>query len=74
MIKGLIFDLDGVIVNTEKNHFLAWKQIASELGLFFSEKENELLKGIKELGFKQPTPIQNKVIPHVLFSLINRVR
>ncbi len=29
---------------------------------------NELLKGIKELGFKQPTPIQNKVIPHVLFS------
>ena len=46
MIKGLIFDLDGVIVNTEKNHFLAWKQIASELGIFFSEKENELLKGI----------------------------
>ena len=46
MIKGLIFDLDGVIVNTEKNHFLAWKQIASELGVFFSEKENELLKGI----------------------------
>jgi len=46
MIKGLIFDLDGVIVNTEKNHFSAWKQIASELGVFFSEKENELLKGI----------------------------
>ena len=46
MIKGLIFDLDGVIVNTEKNHFLAWKQIASELDVFFSEKENELLKGI----------------------------
>ena len=46
MIKGLIFDLDGVIVNTEKNHFSAWKQIASELGVFLAKKENELLKGI----------------------------
>ncbi len=46
MIKGLIFDLDGVIVNTERNHFLAWKQIADELGITFTDKENESLKGI----------------------------
>lgn len=46
MIKGLIFDLDGVIVSTEKNHFLAWKRIADELGITFTEKENESLKGI----------------------------
>ena len=39
MIKGLIFDLDGVIVNTERNHFLAWKRIADELGVAFTEKE-----------------------------------
>ena len=44
MIKGLIFDLDGVIVSTEKNHFLAWKRIADELGITFTEKENESLK------------------------------
>lgn len=46
MIRGLIFDLDGVIVNTERNHFLAWKKIADDLGVNFSEKENEFLKGI----------------------------
>tara|TARA_B110000196_G_scaffold293649_1_gene282107 strand:+ start:564 stop:1211 length:648 start_codon:yes stop_codon:yes gene_type:complete len=46
MIKGLIFDLDGVIVNTERNHFLAWKRIADDLGITFTEKENESLKGI----------------------------
>ena len=46
MIKGLIFDLDGVIVNTERNHFLAWKRIANDLGVNFTEKENESLKGV----------------------------
>ena len=46
MIRGLIFDLDGVIVSTEKNHFLSWKKIASSLGVVFTEKENESLKGI----------------------------
>ena len=46
MIKGLIFDLDGVIVNTETNHFIAWKEIANSLGVNFTKKENELLKGI----------------------------
>ena len=46
MIKGLIFDLDGVIVNTENNHFIAWKEIAHSLGINFTKKDNELLKGI----------------------------
>ena len=46
MIKGLIFDLDGVIVSTEHHHYLAWKAIANKLGVFFTSKENELLKGI----------------------------
>ena len=34
----------------------------------FLSLKNELSKGIKELGFEQPTPIQNKVIPHLLSS------
>ncbi len=46
MIKGLIFDLDGVIVSTEQHHYLAWKVIADKLGVVFTSKENELLKGI----------------------------
>ena len=46
MIKGLIFDLDGVIVDTAKYHYLAWKRLADELGLRFSIQDNELLKGV----------------------------
>ena len=46
MIKGLIFDLDGVLVDTAKYHYLAWKEIAMELGIDFTEKDNERLKGV----------------------------
>jgi beta-phosphoglucomutase len=45
-IKGLIFDLDGVIVDTAKYHFLAWRRMANELGFDFDEHQNEKLKGI----------------------------
>jgi beta-phosphoglucomutase len=48
-IKGLIFDLDGVIVSTEHNHYVAWKRTADELGISFSEKENENLKGLSRV-------------------------
>jgi beta-phosphoglucomutase len=46
MVKGIIFDLDGVIVNTERNHFFAWKRIAERLDIDFDESDNELLKGL----------------------------
>lgn len=44
--KGVIFDLDGVIVDTAKFHFLAWKRLANDLGFDFTEQQNEQLKGI----------------------------
>jgi beta-phosphoglucomutase len=46
MNKGFIFDLDGVIVDTAKYHYLAWKKMANELGFDFTEAENEQLKGV----------------------------
>lgn len=46
MIKGLIFDLDGVIVDTAKYHYLAWKRLTEELDLEFDINDNELLKGV----------------------------
>ena len=46
MVKGLIFDLDGVIVSTEQNHFFAWKKIADKFQIPFDEKANEELKGL----------------------------
>ena len=45
-IKGLLFDLDGVIVSTEHNHFESWKRIAGVLGAEFNEALNENLKGV----------------------------
>ena len=43
---GFIFDLDGVIVDTAKYHYLAWKKLANELGFDFTEEQNELFKGV----------------------------
>lgn len=43
---GFIFDLDGVIVDTAKYHYLAWKNLANELGFEFTKQQNELFKGV----------------------------
>lgn len=48
-IKGCIFDLDGVIVDTAKYHYLAWKRLANELGFEFTEEQNERLKGVSRM-------------------------
>ena len=47
--KAFIFDLDGVIVDTAKYHFLAWKELAQHLGFEFTEEQNELLKGVSRV-------------------------
>lgn len=43
---GFIFDLDGVIVDTAKYHYLAWKKLANELGFEFTKEQNEMFKGV----------------------------
>ncbi|WP_411028950.1 beta-phosphoglucomutase [Spongiimicrobium sp. 3-5] len=43
---GFIFDLDGVIVDTAKYHYLAWKKLANQLGFDFTEEQNEQFKGV----------------------------
>ena len=48
-IKACIFDLDGVVVDTAKYHYLAWKRLASEMGYEFLEKDNERLKGVSRM-------------------------
>ena len=47
--KAFIFDLDGVIVDTAKYHFLAWRNLANSLGFEFTEAHNELLKGVSRV-------------------------
>ncbi|QSF43657.1 beta-phosphoglucomutase [Paenibacillus tianjinensis] len=48
-MKGAIFDLDGVIVDTAKYHFLAWRSLTEELGFEFTEEHNERLKGVSRM-------------------------
>jgi beta-phosphoglucomutase len=47
--KAFIFDLDGVIVDTAKYHFLAWQKLAHELGIEFTPEHNEELKGVSRV-------------------------
>ncbi len=45
-MKACIFDLDGVLVDTAKYHFIAWQRLASNLHVEFTEQDNEQLKGL----------------------------
>jgi beta-phosphoglucomutase len=47
--KAFIFDLDGVIVDTARYHFLAWQKLAQELGIEFTPEHNEELKGVSRV-------------------------
>lgn len=49
-LKGCIFDLDGVIVDTAKYHYLAWKKLAVMLNINFTEEDNERLKGVSRMA------------------------
>ena len=49
MIKACIFDLDGVIVDTARYHYLAWKRLAKELGVDLTLEDNERLKGVSRM-------------------------
>ncbi|MBK5208114.1 MAG: beta-phosphoglucomutase [Flavobacteriaceae bacterium] len=46
---AFIFDLDGVIVDTAKYHYLAWRNLANALNFDFTEEQNELLKGVSRV-------------------------
>lgn len=45
-----IFDLDGVIVDTAKYHYLAWHRLGKELGINFTEEQNEAFKGVSRMA------------------------
>lgn len=49
MIKACIFDLDGVITDSAKYHFIAWRRLANSLGFDFDEVFNEKLKGVSRM-------------------------
>ncbi len=48
-MKGIIFDLDGVLLSTDHFHYLGWKALADRLGIPFDEKKNDLLRGVSRM-------------------------
>lgn len=48
--EATIFDLDGVLADSARAHFAAWKRIADELAIPFNEHANEALKGVDRMG------------------------
>lgn len=48
-IKGVIFDLDGVIVSTDECHYLGWKRLAREEGIYFDREINQRLRGVSRM-------------------------
>ena len=48
-IRGMLFDLDGVIVDTAKHHFIAWCEMADDLGISLREEHEENLKGVSRV-------------------------
>ncbi len=48
-LKAVIFDLDGVIVSTDECHYLAWKKIADDEGIYFDRAINERLRGVSRM-------------------------
>ncbi|NCB62242.1 MAG: beta-phosphoglucomutase [Clostridia bacterium] len=49
-MKAVIFDLDGVIVHTDKLNYQIWKDLADELGIYFDEKINDRMRGVSREG------------------------
>lgn len=49
ILKAVIFDLDGVVTDSAKYHYLAWKELADELNIPFDEEYNEKLKGVSRM-------------------------
>lgn len=49
-IRGFIFDMDGVITETSENHYLAWKVLASNIGIYIDRSLNEQLKGVSRMA------------------------
>ena len=49
MIKGILFDLDGVLLSTDQFHFRAWKALADRLAIPFDRRQGDRCRGISRM-------------------------
>lgn len=70
-IKGILFDLDGVIADTARYHYFAWKHVAKNLGIEMDEEFNESLKGVsREESLEKILALKNIVLNEKEFKSI----
>ena len=55
-LKACLFDMDGVIVDSAVHHFVAWKRLADELSIPFTEEDNHALKGLSRVDSLDHSP------------------
>jgi beta-phosphoglucomutase len=73
--RAIIFDLDGVIVDTAKFHFLAWRQLANDLGFDIDLEQNEQLKGVSRVhSLQQILKWGDKTVPEAEFERLMAVK
>ena len=61
-MKGVIFDLDGVLVSTDELHYRAWKKLAEELGITnFTKEDNEKQRGVSRMESLEVVLIKGSV-------------
>ncbi|NJY62942.1 beta-phosphoglucomutase [Salinimicrobium sp. CDJ15-81-2] len=67
--KGIIFDLDGVIVDTAKFHYQAWRKLANDMEFDISMEQNEQLKGVSRVhSLQQILGWGNKTVDEAEFE------
>ena len=69
MLKAVLFDLDGVITDTAKFHFLAWRDLGAELGVTVDEAFNEELKGVSRIDSLVIINVHvREILPHLALT------
>lgn len=64
-VNAILFDLDGVLLSTDRYHYLAWKSLADDLGIPFNEQDNEQFRGVSRMDCLE---ILLKKLPERTFS------
>ena len=72
MIKGFIFDLDGVLTDTAEYHYRGWKRLADELGVSFTREDNEALRGIPRRESLMLILKEHQFTEHEILELMDR--
>lgn len=74
-IKAIIFDLDGVLVDTARFHYKAWKKLAHQLDIDFGQQENEQLKGVSRVdSLKKILSWGDKTLPPEEFNRLMKAK